>query len=396
MFTSFGKYSTGVFSRSGARNCTTQPSNARTHYVRNAAIIIFGTSFVFGGLVYNDYFVNPLTRALLSFSEGKTGVKVSAEEVHGSLFKGRLTFAGLKLYRNNNPLSNFDIRVEDMYVDFSSESLFSRLLKTQQSLFSFDVVEINGARGSFEKVGISDEEVDVAFKNLRITDVQLNQREEKQSNSNQSRNLALIRPKVDIADLEFCDLNLAKPDALQLLTTTQGKGQVGHCKFSVGGNELTLDSVPVGFFHNSLVYPLSLVRSATFNTVVTLSDRGQQKLPQFHCDVEVVARDIEMDVPTEHQADNEKLTRTVGGALVARYLQRNPTKLNLKFGVDLERTDFDPKRLTELTQQAILKQLALDAGRHGIEWAKKTGNKAASELSELSAALKKRAKDASK
>ncbi|MCA9176489.1 MAG: hypothetical protein KDB14_18505 [Planctomycetales bacterium] len=107
---------------------------------------ISATGLLLVVLLLQTFLLGPLARRLVVPAAARDGIQLEFVQATGNLFVGRLHFRQVRLQRDDDDLSNFDLNVEQLSLDVD----MSQLLLGN---FRFDSVRGEGIAGSYTRVG---------------------------------------------------------------------------------------------------------------------------------------------------------------------------------------------------------------------------------------------------
>jgi len=294
-----------------------------------------GSASVLGLLIVavalaNWVFFDAIVRWQLAGVQKKTGIAVTFDSAGGSLWKGVFELEDVELKRPRHETSQFDLTAQRFTIDLSTIDLV--FLEAV-----FERVEVEGLRGTYDRVGLPDRleprkrfeigRLDVGDAAVRIRD--------------HTRG-----PDVFEAELQVDSL-VAEPlrsdwAVFDVLFRSNTRGRINGQAFSIAMEEIPDgrqtrwqgDALPVELMASYLGGPLEWIKSAKVD--VDATDRWQLgDSTEIEMHWKVVLRDVEAEVP----ADASRATKAIAGPAVA-YLNKKSLRLPLEFDVVIDRNRF--------------------------------------------------------
>ncbi|MCY2990115.1 MAG: hypothetical protein NTY19_19915 [Planctomycetota bacterium] len=279
--------------------------------------------------VANWLFFDDLVRWQLARAGRKTGITVVFDSASGSLWTGVMELHEVKVNRTTNEASHFDLSVRKLSVDLAMLDLL--FLKPV-----FEQVEVQGLRGTYDRVGLPEKLP--AHRPFRLGRLEVRDAVIRVSDHTRPRNVQ-AQLQVDSLVAEPLRSDWAVFD---LLFRCNAAGRIDGRDFSISTREIPTgretrwrgDGLPVQLLAAHVGGPLEWIKSGDLD--VTVTDRwqlGEQTRIDMHW--KLVLQDIQAEVP----GDASRTTRAVAKPAVA-FLNKHALRLPLEFEVAIDRERF--------------------------------------------------------
>ncbi|MEK7780618.1 MAG: hypothetical protein AAB370_03860, partial [Verrucomicrobiota bacterium] len=336
-----------------------QKTQSRRKFQKSLSLILGATLLLLVAIValLNFVFFEATVRWGLARIEKRSGVKITFTSATGSLFSGQLTLKGVALQREENAVSNFDLRADEFTLDLAMTKLLARTARIEK-------VFISGLQGEFHRVA--------AVERMKI------RKRYEVSHLHLEKVALAIRDTSRPEELQF-PLKIATLDSqplrsrfavFDILFRSNASGEIAGRPFLIRtaqterGRETTwqAEGLPVAFVGRHLGGPFDWLQGGTIDVRVEdkwkIADNAQIEMRW-----NFVLRNLVVVTP-EGASPTSRLVATA----IAAYLRRHAEKLEVGFNLTLNENQFESAAsvgaagLWDATREGLARELGRLSG----------------------------------